>query len=62
MEGTHNDQRVATLSCVCQMAEGQAPTVNFGINDNTDNKGYYLADGIYPYWSTFVKTIPEPNM
>ena len=37
--------------------QGWVPPVQYTINWTSYNMRYYLADGIYPDWTTFVKTI-----
>ena len=43
-----------------RILRGEAPTVNFVVNGHQYNRAYCLADGIYPNWPVFIKTIPEP--
>jgi len=39
--------------------QGEAPRVDFTVNGNEHSVAYWLADGIYPNYACFVKTIPN---
>ena len=43
------------------LANREAPPVTFEANGRTYNYGYYLADGIYPRWSKFLKPVAKPE-
>ncbi|XP_048607279.1 uncharacterized protein LOC106357942 isoform X2 [Brassica napus] len=41
--------------------KGQAPQVTFYVNGREYHMTYYLTDGIYPKWATFIQSIPLPQ-
>ena len=61
LPGSHNDINVLHRSPVFDdLANANAPEVEFTVNGNIYSMGYYLADGIYPDWATLVKSISAP--
>jgi hypothetical protein len=60
--GSLNDINVLQRSHLfAQLASSKASTYNYTVNGHECTMGYYLADDIYPSWSTFAKTIGDPK-
>ncbi|XP_057535185.1 uncharacterized protein LOC130813370 [Amaranthus tricolor] len=62
-KGTYNDLNMLYRSpLLVDFFEGRAPPVNFTVNENQYGMIYYLTDGIYPKWATFIQFITEPQI
>ncbi|XP_022031153.1 protein ALP1-like [Helianthus annuus] len=60
-QGSHNDINVFESSSVLEeIINGLAPSSAFYASDNYYKRGYYLTDGVYPEYATFVKTFTDP--
>ncbi|WVZ50925.1 hypothetical protein U9M48_002130 [Paspalum notatum var. saurae] len=61
LPGSCNDINVLHRSPIFSAyVQGEAPPVHFTVNGRTYDMGYYLADGIYPEWPAFVKSVRHP--
>ncbi|XP_019170546.1 PREDICTED: putative nuclease HARBI1 [Ipomoea nil] len=61
LPGSNNDINVLEASHLfANIANGTAPLAHYVIQGKVYDTGYYLADGIYPKWSTLVQTIHQP--
>ncbi|XP_021744211.1 uncharacterized protein LOC110710246 [Chenopodium quinoa] len=63
MPGSCNDLNVFYRSPVFDdVLQGHAPPINFWVNGHQYELAYYLADGIYPRWPTFIQGITHPQV
>lgn len=61
LPGSMNDLNVLQQSTLLQnLVNGKFPLYNFKVDNTEFSCPYWLADGIYPDWAVFVKTIAEP--
>ncbi|XP_022024967.1 uncharacterized protein LOC110925320 [Helianthus annuus] len=59
--GSNNDINVLQNSKVFDdVIKGVGPDTSFTVSGVEYRRGYYLADGIYPQYSTIVKTVRHP--
>ena len=59
--GSNNDINVLQSSPIFNdECRGEGPQISFVANGTQYRRGYYLADGIYPRWPVFVKTLRQP--
>ncbi|XP_048623828.1 putative nuclease HARBI1 isoform X1 [Brassica napus] len=62
LPGTLNDINVLDRSPVFDdIIQGYAPNVTFSVNGRQYHMAYYLTDGIYPKWATFIQSISLPQ-
>ncbi|XP_010468712.1 PREDICTED: uncharacterized protein LOC104748825 [Camelina sativa] len=60
--GSLNDINVLDRSPVFDdILEGRAPRVRYFVNGRQYKMAYYLTDGIYPKWATFIQSITLPR-
>ena len=60
--GTLNDINVLNRSPVFDdILQGRGPRLEYVVNGHMYNLAYYLIDGIYPKWSTFIQSISLPQ-
>jgi hypothetical protein len=58
LPGSLNDINILDRSPLfAEVAEGTGPSTSFEVNNRSYSMGYYLVDGIYPSYSTFVQTV-----
>uniref|UniRef100_A0A0D3AN68 DDE Tnp4 domain-containing protein n=1 Tax=Brassica oleracea var. oleracea TaxID=109376 RepID=A0A0D3AN68_BRAOL len=60
--GTLNDINVLDRSPVFDdIFQGRAPRLEYVVNGHMYKLAYYLTNGIYPKWSTFIQSISHPQ-